>query len=289
MPYEKLRAPLPYFGGKNLLHPLNGFITALLPPPDAEQLYIEPFAGMLSILLARPPAGGGEVANDLDSRVFRFWRAMRDAPEELCDKLASTPHSVRTYREANELLSDDEAAAKLTDVEVAWLVAVCLGQSFANLLPSATSSSGWSRQTPNSSEISRVRSVKWRACVERCFDPRLLHRLAHITLENRDAIELLAEYSADSRAVIYCDPPYAQGEYGYASRVSQADLMTAVADCEARIAISGYNTDSYDQLGWRRHDFSIFRQHLKKPVVECVWTSYDPGDEVPGTIRALFS
>ena len=45
--------------------------------------YIEPFAGSLAVLLARPHAPGTETINDLDCFVANFWRAVQAVPDEV--------------------------------------------------------------------------------------------------------------------------------------------------------------------------------------------------------------
>jgi site-specific DNA-adenine methylase len=43
----------------------------------APDLYIEPFAGSLAVLLARPSAPKNEIAVDLDGLLLNFWRALQ--------------------------------------------------------------------------------------------------------------------------------------------------------------------------------------------------------------------
>ncbi|MCP3065299.1 DNA adenine methylase [Myxococcus sp. K38C18041901] len=45
--------------------------------------YVEPFAGSLAVLLARPTPPGVETVNDLDTYLANFWRALRAAPDEV--------------------------------------------------------------------------------------------------------------------------------------------------------------------------------------------------------------
>lgn len=70
-----LRAPFPWFGGKTRAAPL--IWERLGPVPN----YVEPFAGALGCLLARPYAPGIETINDLDGFVANAWRAISLAPE----------------------------------------------------------------------------------------------------------------------------------------------------------------------------------------------------------------
>ena len=79
-----LKAPFPWFGGKSRAAPM---IWARLG--DCRN-YIEPFAGSLAVLLARPTAPGVETVNDLDGFVANFWRALAQHPAEL-ERLVDWP------------------------------------------------------------------------------------------------------------------------------------------------------------------------------------------------------
>ena len=79
-----LKAPCPWFGGKSRAAPM---IWARLG--DCRN-YIEPFAGSLAVLLARPTPPGVETVNDLDGFVANFWRALAWHPAEL-ERLVDWP------------------------------------------------------------------------------------------------------------------------------------------------------------------------------------------------------
>ena len=73
--HPSLSAPFPWFGGKRRIAPLiwQRFGTC--------RTYIEPFAGPMATLLARPSPQGNEIVNDLDCYVANFWRALQRDPE----------------------------------------------------------------------------------------------------------------------------------------------------------------------------------------------------------------
>ena len=73
-----LTAPFPYFGGKAQVAKR---IWMALGQPDH---YIEPFAGSLSVLLARPGWSPDmtETANDADGVVTNAWRSIQLQPDE---------------------------------------------------------------------------------------------------------------------------------------------------------------------------------------------------------------
>lgn len=70
----RLRAPFPWFGGKSRAAEL---IWSRLGDVGT---YVEPFAGSLAVLLARPTPPRIETVNDLDAHLSNFWRALQAEP-----------------------------------------------------------------------------------------------------------------------------------------------------------------------------------------------------------------
>ena len=72
-----MKAPFPYFGGKRRV---ASQVWAALGDVDN---YVEPFAGSLAVLLARPLLHQGltETVNDADCHLANFWRALAHDPE----------------------------------------------------------------------------------------------------------------------------------------------------------------------------------------------------------------
>lgn len=70
-----MRAPFPYFGGKRRAADLVWERFG-----DVKN-YVEPFAGSLAVLLARPHDPGIETVNDADRLLSNFWRALAHDPE----------------------------------------------------------------------------------------------------------------------------------------------------------------------------------------------------------------
>ena len=71
----QLRAPFPWFGGKSRAAGLAWDRFGDVPN------YVEPFAGSVAVLLARPTPAKTETINDLDCYVANFWRAVSADPE----------------------------------------------------------------------------------------------------------------------------------------------------------------------------------------------------------------
>ncbi len=85
---------LSYYGGKRGYGKAQWIASFLPHTPDS--CYIEPFAGMAGVLLARAPVKT-EILNDLNGRVVNWWRAVRDKPEEFGRLLEFTPFSRAEY------------------------------------------------------------------------------------------------------------------------------------------------------------------------------------------------
>lgn len=77
----ELRAPFPWFGGKSRV----ADVVWRAFGPDVNN-YVEPFAGSLAVLLARPGGAGKiETVNDRDRYIANFWRAVTADPRAVAE------------------------------------------------------------------------------------------------------------------------------------------------------------------------------------------------------------
>lgn len=75
-----LKAPFPWYGGKTRI---AEHVWERFGDPD---VYVEPFAGSLAVLLARPtPPGVREVVCDTDGGICNFWRAVTHDPDTVAE------------------------------------------------------------------------------------------------------------------------------------------------------------------------------------------------------------
>lgn len=237
--------PFAYFGGKTRL---AGQIAALLPP---HRHYVEPFAGSLAVLLAKPPSRM-ETANDLDGAVSTFWRVLRDRPDELVRVCALTPHSRSEWESCRDLEIDDE-------LELARRVWVRLSQGRSGRFYRA----GW-RHYVDPGNVGTAFPSYLDGYVERMAV--CATRLHHVTLECRPALELIERYGAHRDVLLYVDPPYLgstrSNDRSYRHELMGDDehreLAAALRQCEASVVLSGYPSDLYDgELfpDWSRREF----------------------------------
>jgi DNA adenine methylase len=223
-----------YFGGKTLLAPR---IAALLPPHGH---YVEPYAGGLSVLLAKRPSAM-ETVNDLDGAVVTFWRVLRDRPAELARVCALTPHSRAEY---------DASVAEMEppdELETARRVWARLTQGRTGRLVRT----GWRHYVhPAGSNASMPGYL--RGYVDRLAPAA--ERLAGVSLECRPALDLIERYGRSPEVLLYVDPPYLgltranDNAYRCEMRTEgeHRELAAALRACSAAVVLSGYASDLYD-------------------------------------------
>jgi len=234
MDRQAVKPPFAYYGGKMALAKT---IARLLPDHDH---YVEPFAGSLAVLLAKRPSRA-ETVNDLDGDLVTFWRVLRDQPAELTRSALLTPHSRSEFAEAWSDSPDD--------IERARRVWVRLTQSRGHSL----SKTGWkfSRRIDSGHASQRLLTFAERL-------PSAAERLRGVSLECRDALDVIRDYGSESTVCIYADPPYVgstrAANYGIemTSDAQHEAFAQVCHDAKATVVISGYESGLYEQLfdGW---------------------------------------
>jgi len=237
---QAVKPPFAYYGGKMTLGPQ---IAALLPKHEH---YVEPFAGSLAVLLAKEQSRA-ETVNDLDGDLVTFWRVLRDRPDELERSCALTPHSRAEFVASWGPLPDDE-------VEAARRVWVRLTQSRGKSMKRTGwwNSRGSARDIPGSLQSFASRITDCAA------------RLADVSLESRDALDLIRDYGDDATTCLYVDPPYLGSTRATNYRVEMLDddahrtFADALNECKASVVLSGYDSPLYAELfdGWHRMDLA---------------------------------
>ena len=228
-----MKPPFAYYGGKTTL---ADRIVSLLPKHSH---YVEPFAGSLAVLLAKPRSEM-ETVNDLDQDLMTFWRVLRERPDELARVAALTPHSRAEHQAAYDLEASSD------ELERARRVWILLTQGRGGTLRKT----GWRfYRDPAGSTYSFPEYLN--AYVDRIRPAA--ERLAGVSLEARDALAVIRDYGKHPNVLLYVDPPYlsaARNSTNY--RVEMADeaehqaLIGELQECEAAVVLSGYPSETYD-------------------------------------------
>ena len=257
---------LPYYGGKQGFGKAQ-WIADLLPWIK-HSTYVEPFGGMMGVLLTRDKVNR-EIYNDLDSRLLNWWRVVRKFPQEFGHMVQCLPHSREEHQWAKRTVDNENESA--IDRALAFH---CLAvQSAAQNLNGASSNWRFVASAATGS-FGRWRSERVAALAERVWD---------VCMENRPADDLLERLVDVDYAIIYCDPPYlSRNTSSYNVVDMDVGRLTELFKAQrSRVAISGMG-DEWDHLGWEKHGFATKKvarpgQKVQRAsdITEIVWTNYD--------------
>ena len=234
------------------------WIVSHLPQTEC---YIEPWFGMGSVLLARPPCPV-EIVCDLNGDIVNWWRVIRERPDDLARMVTFTPRSRSELEYAWELLDGDCD----DPLKRAWALQI-------NLLQGMNATTGC--------------KPRWSMCIKpsvgsvyRCW-PRekyteLAIRMCNVQVENRSAESLLERVADIPYALVYCDPPYYSAKRQYSHNDVDVDALTDLFQRQkGSVAISGYDGE-WDHLGWRRveKDVTTMASEQRTQRTEMLWMNF---------------
>jgi DNA adenine methylase len=268
---EQIRPPVKWHGGK---HYLAGRIIAAFP---GHHTFVEPYGGAASVLLNKPPSPV-EVYNDLDHRITRLFRVLRDHGDDLRQRLSLTPYSEVEFDDA-ESPNEDEVEQARRDF-VRWRQSI--GGRGGNF----------------SYTLHRVRRGMadvvsgYLSCIDDEL-PRIVERLRTVQVLCRPALDVIRRYDGPE-TLFYCDPPYlpatraGNGRASYKVDMTEQDhraLATSLRQVKGKVILSGYPSPLYDELydGWRVAQFDIANHaasgESKKRQTECLWMNWAHEDQ----------
>jgi len=276
----KIRSPIKMLGGKGTL---RNRIIRYFPP---HRVYVEPFGGGGSVLLAKKPAKI-EVYNDKDPRPAELFLTIqnRDTLKRLTELLWLTPYS-RYEREQARLGWEDEAL----DVSRAAMYFVNSRQSFGGNIDRTswglvTTSSARGKAQPVNAYIEAIKKLK-----------DVQRRIKDVTIYNADYWDVIKKYDSKS-TLFYLDPPYPKSTRrdGYyecdMEELEHKVLINRITKRKGCVVLSGYWNSLYntlvDDYGWRLIEFqracsSVARTkatgllgtgsvRTKQGRVDCIW------------------
>jgi DNA adenine methylase len=262
-----IRPPVKWHGGKRYL---ASRIISFFPE---HRIYLEPFGGGASVLLNKP-AVDVETYNDLDLRITRLFRVLRDEGEAFVAKACLIPYSQIEFRDAKHYSSD------ATDLEMAVCDFIRWRQSFGG------KGQNWSYTTGRARGGMAGDVNAWWTAIDKL--PEIIDRLRRVQIICQPAVEAIGRFDHDD-ALIYCDPPYVHqtrskgGTEVYGVEMSDDDhraLAKELKACKAKVLLSGYPSSLYDELykGWRCVKFDMPNHAAggrhKARETECLWMNY---------------
>lgn len=262
-------------------------LAKLLPLIHPHQIYVEPFGGGGSVLLAKPPSSV-EVYNDLDSGLVNFFRVLRNSRKfkRLQFLCSLTPYSREEYETARE-----KWKACRNDAERAHLWFVVARMSFSGKFGAS-----WSYSVTTSSRGMAGAVSSYLSAIDNL--PSIHSRLMRVQIEHSSAFDVIRTYDGPE-SFFYLDPPYVPGTRRsgqYAYELTEEDherLVDLLLKVRGKVMLSGYENPIYRKLeryGWRRVSWdrvchtpggtrpggllgagSVLQTQKR---VECVWMNY---------------
>jgi DNA adenine methylase len=213
--------------------------------------WVELFCGSAAMTLAKLPAPI-EVINDINGEIFNFYQQLRDHGDDLLRKIELTPYAraeLELSRRSTGRISKLERARRFF---VAAMMAV--NGSFG------AAKGGFSFSNSYSRNWLEARVNRWNSMPEYLI--AVVERLKKARIENKDAVDLLDEFSDRPATLMYLDPPYfGRRVKGYDHDANSEEfhegLLNAARKAKCMVFISGYDSDLYNDLltkrdGWRR-------------------------------------
>lgn len=197
-----MKTPISYYGGKQTM------LKHILPLIPRHSLYTEAFCGGAAVLFAKRPAAA-EVINDINAELTNFYWCSQMYYADLKREIDNTLHCRDIHAHAAHVNSYPQF---FTPIQRAWAVWALSKMSFASMLD-GTFGYDFSGMMPK-----KLRNAKDE------FTQLLCHRLENVTIENRNALDVIACYD-DCDAFHFVDPPYVNTDCGHYEGVFSENNM----------------------------------------------------------------
>lgn len=256
-----LKAPFPYFGGKSraahLIWPRFGDV------PN----YVEPFAGSLAVLLARPTEPKTETINDMDCFIANFWRSLTYAPDVVAEFADEPVNEADLHARHMWLVKQEEFRERMkTDPDFYnpkiagwWVWGRCTwiagGWCDFNALSDKTGRMG--RSIPNmTTQGVHAERVTSQGIQEHMLE--LANRLRRVRVVCGDWSRMVTPAVCRGLTAVLLDPPYfdglSDGLYAHSDKNVSADVRKWAIENgenpELRIALCGYEGEHSMPSNW---------------------------------------
>jgi DNA adenine methylase len=257
-----LCAPFPYWGGKARVAPV------IWQHLGDVRHYLEPFAGSLAVLLARPHRPRVETVNDRDGHLVNVWRAIARDPLQVARYAQGPVASIELWSRHDVVCSQRGALtaqliadSRYYDAELAGLWVYCA----STWVGSGFGRKPGLRPTPHVSHTgSGIHTKKRRGQLPRLFTElqMRLHAVRILCGGWQDCLTDTLLCGASAPAGILLDPPYTHTLHRdmrlYATEDDCAPAVRAWAlqhgnDDRLRIALCGLDGEHQMPEGWRAH------------------------------------
>ncbi len=233
-----MRTPISYYGGKQTM---LKHILPLIPP---HKIYTEAFCGGAAVLFAKRPAEA-EVINDIDMELTNFYWCAQICYPDLKREIDKTLHSRDLHAHAAHINAYPHF---FTPPQRAWAVWALCKMSFASMMD-GTFGYDFGGMMPK-----KLRNAK------DDFTEQLCARLERVTIENRNALDVIACYDAPE-AFHFVDPPYVNSDCGHYEGVfseqNMEQLLQLLETVQGKFMLTMFPFEKIDRCaqknGWIIH------------------------------------
>ena len=261
-----MRAVFRYPGSK---WGIADWIIEHFPDGYEKMVYVEPFAGSSAVFFNKNP-GIIETINDLNGDVVNLFKMLRDNPDELVRQIEITPYSREEYKLSMVPCEDPMERARRFIVRTTQAIG-------------AKPDSGW--RNHKQARIGGT-ACKWNGLPETLMiaASRLKGNTKNLVqIESMDAISMIEKYNYKD-VLMYLDPPYVKSTRKTRKLYDiemdddgQNKLLDLIQNSQARIVLSGYQSDLYDHRlnGWHKDSIKT-RTTATDVATETIWMNYEP-------------
>jgi len=274
-----MRAVLKYPGSK---WKIADSIVELIPKHHS---YVEPFFGSGAVLFNKAPSDI-ETINDLDSDVTNLFQCIQRDSERLARLVMTTPFSREEY-DSQFGLPEGAVCNGSFQRAAGFLVRCWQGHGFRTNGYKV----GWKNDVQGRERMYAL--WNWYRLPEWIIEAA--ERLRMVQIENRPAAEVIKRFDYEN-VFQYWDPPYlfcTRSAKQYKHEMSDADhedLLKKALKSKAKIMISGYESDMYNDYlkDWNKAVFQSCAEH-NGTRQETVWMNYEMGQMNLGQFMELKS
>lgn len=217
------------------------YIIPLIPPHD---VYTESFCGGAAVLFAKEPAAA-EIINDLNGELINFYWCSKMYYSDLKMEIDKTIHARNIHAHATHINS---FPLFFSPAQRAWAVWALSKMSFASMLD-GTFGYDFAGSIPK--KINNAKDD---------FTEKICHRLERVTIESRDAMDVIKTYDS-TKCFHFVDPPYVNSDCGHYeglfNEIKLKLLLELLANIKGKFMLTMYPykaiEDAAQEHGWHIH------------------------------------
>lgn len=233
-----MKTPITYYGGKQTM------LKHILPLIPKHEIYTEPFCGGAAVLFAKEPVKA-EIINDINQNLTNFYWVAKMYYPDLKAEIDKTLHSRDLHAHAGHIL---KYPTFFSPVQRAWAVWARSKMSFASMLDGTF---GYDFKGAMAKKLHNAKDD---------ISQALCDRLEWVTIESRDAIDVIKTYDSPG-TFHFVDPPYLGTDCAhYNGTFNEHDmgrLLTVLENVKGKFMLTTFplpQVKDYASLnGWKIH------------------------------------